>query len=62
MIPFQYYRVGRIIMDYLLLHAKTIQNYIPYALKREDPKAYTTILHSHAFFFGRVATKRRSSA
>jgi hypothetical protein len=48
MIPFKFYRAGITIMDYLLLHAKTIPNFIPHALKREDPTAYATILNAHA--------------
>lgn len=48
MIPFKFYSAGKTIMDYLLLQAKTIDNYIPHALKREDTLSYTTILQSHA--------------
>lgn len=47
MIPFKFYRAGTNIMDYLLIHAKSVSNFIPHALKREDENAYATILNSH---------------
>jgi hypothetical protein len=50
MIPFKIYRAGSIIMDYLLLQSRSITNYIPYALKREDPSAYASIINAHSIW------------
>ena len=40
-------RMGRTIMDYLLLNAKALHNYVPLAFQYEDQTAFRAILKAH---------------
>jgi phage host-nuclease inhibitor protein Gam len=46
-VPHKFSRAGRMIMDYLLLKAKVLPNYVPIAFKYEDPIAFGNILKAH---------------
>lgn len=45
--PRQLSRTGRSVMDYLLLRAKTLPQYVPLGFKTEDPTGFQNILNSH---------------
>jgi hypothetical protein len=45
--PRQLSRACRTVMDYLLLHAQTLPQYVPLGLKTEDPNGFHNILKSH---------------
>ena len=46
-VPHKFTRIGRMILDYLLLTAKVLQNYVPLAFQYEDPIAFRNILKAH---------------
>ena len=45
--PHKFARIGRMIMDYLLLTAKVLHNYGPLAFQYEDQAAFKNILKAH---------------
>ena len=45
--PHKFSRAGRMIMDYVLLTAKKLPNYVPTAFQYEDPIAFRNILSAH---------------
>jgi len=45
--PHKFARIGRLIMDYLLLTAKVLHNYVPLAFQYEDQVAFRNILKAH---------------
>lgn len=47
MVPQTFAKAGRSIMDYLLLNAKVLPNYVPLAFQYEDQKAFCNILKAH---------------
>ena len=47
-VPFQFYKVGITIMDYLVITSEKIDNYIPIGYKKEDPENFYNIVNNHA--------------
>ena len=43
-IPFQLYKVGIALMDYLVLASERITDYIPLGYKKEEPEKYFNLL------------------
>jgi hypothetical protein len=47
MIPFQFFKVGITIMDYMTITTDTIDNYIPLGYKKEEPDNFFNIVYEH---------------
>jgi len=47
-VPFQFYKVGITIMDYLVITSEKIDNYIPIGFKKEDPENFFNIVNNHS--------------
>jgi hypothetical protein len=47
-IPYQFFKVGITIMDHLAIATETIENYIPFGYKKEEPDNFFNIVHNHA--------------
>jgi len=47
-VPFQFYKVGITIMDYLVITSEKIDNYIPIGYKKEDPESFFNIVNNHS--------------
>ena len=46
-IPFQFYKVGIALMDYLVLTSEIITDYIPLGYKKEEPEKYFNLVDDH---------------
>jgi len=46
-IPFQFFKVGITIMDYMAITTDTIDNYIPLGYKKEEPDNFFNIVYEH---------------
>ena len=46
-IPFQFFKVGIAIMDYLVIATEIITNYIPLGYKKEEPEKYFNLVEDH---------------
>ena len=49
-VPFQFYKVGITIMDYLVITSEKIDNYIPIGYKKEDPENFFNIVNNHSIW------------
>ena len=47
-IPFQFFKVGITIMDYMAITTDNVKNYIPIGYKKEDPENFFNILYDHS--------------
>jgi hypothetical protein len=47
-IPYQFYKVGISLMDYLVLSTEKITNYVPLGYKKEEPEKFYDIVYQHA--------------
>ena len=53
-IPYQFFKVGITIMDYMTITTDTIANYIPLGFKKEDPDNFFNILFDHSSWMEKI--------
>ena len=53
-VPFQFYKVGITIMDYLVITSEKIDNYIPIGYKKEDPENFYNIVNNHSIWINKT--------
>ena len=53
-IPFQFFKVGITIMDYMAITSEIITNYIPLGYKKEEPDNFFNIVYDHGTWLEKV--------